>query len=87
MIWSIAVPDVYYQVETHRSSVMESLGLTSVGHHSGSALSAVFWYRLWTTVARASSPITLHHRHEGCHPSLPIPAFSSFYPNRCARFE
>ena len=42
MTWSISVPDVYYQVETYRSSVMESLELTSVGHQSGSGLSAVF---------------------------------------------
>ena len=64
MTWSIAVPDVY-QVETYRSSVMESLELTSVGHQGGSVLSAVFQYRLWTTVVRATLPITHHRRHEG----------------------
>ena len=72
MTWSIAVPDVNYQVETHRSSAMESLELRLVGHQSGSGSRAVFWNRLWTTVVRATSPITLHRRREGSHPSLPI---------------
>ena len=40
MTWSIAVPDVNYQLETHRSSVMESLELRLVGHQSGSGLCA-----------------------------------------------
>ena len=43
-----------------------------VGHQSGSDLRAVFYNRLWTTVVRATSPITLHRRREGSHRSLPI---------------
>ena len=42
----------------------QSLGWSAtrvaVGHQSGNGLRAVFWYRLWTTLVRATSPITLH---------------------------
>ena len=82
MTWPIAVPKMNFQVETHKSSVMESLELRLVGHQSGSGLCAACQSRecsatkvavtyVWTTVVRQ-----LHQLHitaeEESHSSLPV---------------